>query len=111
MITLSSVEAQNGFGSLLDKAQREIVSVTRRGRTTALVMSPEVLQDYVNWHLEQHAKAENSQESLPTKVLARIDNSIEQFERSGLHVSFDEMRDWAKSLRLNGNAPVPVCHK
>ena len=41
MITMASVEAQNGFGNLLDKAQRQMVSVTRRGRAVALVMSPE----------------------------------------------------------------------
>lgn len=101
VITLSSVEAQNGFGNLLDKAQREIVSVTRRGRTTALVMSPEVLQDYVAWQIEQHTKSNNVQEALSQAVLDQVDSGIEHYEKTGLHVSFDEVRDWAKSVRLN----------
>ena len=35
MITMTSVEAQNHFGALLDSAQREPVTITRRGRTVA----------------------------------------------------------------------------
>jgi len=58
MITMASVEAQNGFGNLLDKAQRQMVSVTRRGRAVALVMSPEVLEDYVDARLAMQAEAE-----------------------------------------------------
>lgn len=48
MLTIPSVEAQNSFGTLLDKSQRQIISVTRRGREVAFVMSPEVLEDYVS---------------------------------------------------------------
>ena len=40
MITLTSVEAQNQFGKLLDTVQREPISITRHGRTTAFVVSP-----------------------------------------------------------------------
>jgi hypothetical protein len=35
MITVTSVEAQNRFGELIDRSQREPVEVTRRGRTVA----------------------------------------------------------------------------
>jgi prevent-host-death family protein len=35
MITITSVEAQNRFGELIDRAQREPIEVTRRGRTGA----------------------------------------------------------------------------
>ncbi len=58
MITMPSVEAQNRFGYLADKAQREIVAVTRRGRVSVLVMSPEVLEDYVEGQLATEALAE-----------------------------------------------------
>jgi prevent-host-death family protein len=39
MRTMTSVEAQNHFGELLDAAQREPVSITRRGRPVAFVVS------------------------------------------------------------------------
>ncbi len=35
MITITSVEAQNRFGELIDRAQRGPVQVTCRGRTVA----------------------------------------------------------------------------
>lgn len=41
MITMTSVEAQNHFGMLLDTAQREPVSITRRGRPVAYLFSPQ----------------------------------------------------------------------
>lgn len=39
MITLTSADAQNRFGELVDMAQREPVQVTRRGRPVAYVVS------------------------------------------------------------------------
>jgi prevent-host-death family protein len=41
MLTMTSVEAQNHFGMLLDTAQREPISITRRGRTVAYLFSPQ----------------------------------------------------------------------
>ena len=41
MRTVSSVEAQNHFGELLDNAQREPISITRRGRPVAYIVSSE----------------------------------------------------------------------
>ncbi|TAF99630.1 MAG: type II toxin-antitoxin system Phd/YefM family antitoxin [Burkholderiales bacterium] len=38
MLTLSSLQAQNKFGELIDTAQREPVAITRRGRTVAYVI-------------------------------------------------------------------------
>lgn len=39
MITITSVEAQNRFGQLLDTAQRETITITRRGRPVAMLMA------------------------------------------------------------------------
>lgn len=38
MITVTSVEAQNKFGQLLDKAQRGPVMITRHGRPAAFIV-------------------------------------------------------------------------
>jgi prevent-host-death family protein len=40
---MTSAEAQNHFGLLLDSAQREPITITRRGRPVAYLFSP---QDY-----------------------------------------------------------------
>jgi len=38
MIVVTSVEAQNRFGDLIDQAQREPIEITRRGRPVAYVV-------------------------------------------------------------------------
>lgn len=45
MITVTSMQAQNRFGQLLDTAQREPVSITRHGRTAAFLVSPQDMRD------------------------------------------------------------------
>ncbi len=55
MITLTSVEAQNRFGQLLDMVQREPVTITRHGRATAFVVSPRDMEELAN------ARAKRSQ--------------------------------------------------
>jgi prevent-host-death family protein len=42
---MSSAEAQNQFGKLLDTAQREAVAITRHGRPTAFVVSPQEMEE------------------------------------------------------------------
>jgi len=44
MRTMTSLEAQNQFGALIDASQRQPITVTRRGRPVAVVLSYE---DYV----------------------------------------------------------------
>lgn len=57
-LTLSSSEVQNTFGLVIEKSQREIVSVTRHGRIATLIMSPEVLDDYVDARLAMYSAEE-----------------------------------------------------
>lgn len=45
MMTVTSVEAQNRFGQLLDTVQREPVSITRHGRTAAFIVSPQDMME------------------------------------------------------------------
>lgn len=40
MRTMTSLEAQNHFGELIDTSQREPVLITRRGRLVSFVISP-----------------------------------------------------------------------
>jgi prevent-host-death family protein len=48
MKTMTSVEAQNSFGRLLDTVQREPVAITRHGRPTAFVVSPEEMDELLD---------------------------------------------------------------
>ena len=48
MKTLTSVEAQNRFGQLLDSVQRDPVAITRHGRPTAFVVSPQDMDELLD---------------------------------------------------------------
>ncbi len=48
MVTMTSLEAQNGFGKLLDTAQREPVAITRHGRPAAFVLSPRDMEELLD---------------------------------------------------------------
>lgn len=47
MPTMTSAEAQNRFGQLLEMAQREAVVITRHGRPAAFVVSSADMADLV----------------------------------------------------------------
>jgi len=47
MRSITSVDAQNNFGALLDNAQREPITITRRGRPVAMVVSATDGEDLV----------------------------------------------------------------
>ena len=48
MIKITSMEAQNRFGQLLDTVQREPVTITRHGRVAAFMVSPQDMEDLQN---------------------------------------------------------------
>lgn len=68
---LTSVEAQNRFGQLLDTAQREPITITRRGRPIAVLVA---IQDYVAMQQESEAR---------TGALVTGRNAIAAFRGSG----------------------------
>ena len=53
MITMTSVEAQNSFGKLLDTVQREAVTITRHGRPAAFVVSPRDMEELLDARKER----------------------------------------------------------
>jgi antitoxin Phd len=86
MITITSVEAQNRFGQLLDTVQREPVSITRHGRPTAFIVSPQVmdelmdarrrrgktLQEFEAWSNEAKVRATAAASELSDEDVARL---------------------------------------
>jgi prevent-host-death family protein len=73
MKTITSVDAQNRFGELLDNAQREPIAITRRGRTVAFVVSPE---EYLA--LSRGAATSHSEE-----LRAAAQEAVRRFRGSG----------------------------
>lgn len=52
MKTVASTEAKSNFGALIDAAQREPVTIEKKGRPVAVVMSHEEYQAYQLMKLE-----------------------------------------------------------
>lgn len=48
MVSITSAEAQNSFGKLLDTAQREAIAITRHGRPAAFVVSPQDMEELLD---------------------------------------------------------------
>ena len=71
MRTVTSVEAQNHFGELLDNAQREPITITRRGRPVAYIVSKEAYRDMTGVVSENTGK------------MAAYLNAIEAFQGQG----------------------------
>ncbi|WP_020560818.1 hypothetical protein [Thiofilum flexile] len=68
MFSISASEAQKAFPSVIERSQQEIVSVTCRGRSIMLAMSPRVFQDYVDAQLALDAKNNGMLSVTETKV-------------------------------------------
>lgn len=86
MIRMTSAEAQNHFGELLDTAQRETIAITRRGRPAAFVVSPQdmnelldarrkrskAVSDLQSWSEQAHKKSSRAAASLTDKDINRL---------------------------------------
>lgn len=73
MLTLTSAEAQNRFGQLIDAAQREPITVTRRGRPVLMLLA---VQDY------EALQNKQTPDSTSTQVAASL-RAIEAFRSAG----------------------------
>lgn len=71
MITISSVEAQNRFGQLLDTVQREPVAITRHGRPTAFIVSPQEMEDVLDAR-RRRSKALADMETWSAQAASRV---------------------------------------
>lgn len=52
MDTIPAADAKTNFGALLDKAQREPVTISRNGRAVAVVMSATAFEEHQRLKLE-----------------------------------------------------------
>lgn len=101
MKTFTATEAQNNFGILADTALTEPVSISRRGRVILELMTPEMKEKII-------------QERIKELVFEQfIDDAVasnQHFIETGLHLTQDEVKNWATSLTLNSKNPLPQCH-
>jgi prevent-host-death family protein len=95
MITVTSVEAQNRFGKLIDMAQREAVTVTRHGLPTAFIISPQDMHEL----LDARKKRSRSVAALESwAASARASKSPEQAEAAAV-LTDEEVNRMVHELR------------
>ncbi len=85
MVIMTSVEAQNRFGELIDRSQREPVEVTRRGRTVADVISAQDMweltdlkkrrEDDARWYSAYRQRVQG----LPGEAAGLTDSDVDRF--------------------------------
>jgi predicted transcriptional regulator len=51
-----------------------------------------------------------AEEEREQAILKRVDDANEHFERTGLHITLDEVKTWITELRINPNAKLAECH-
>ena len=56
--------------------------------------------------IERYLTAEEAQQA----VLKGLDDAVDHFEASGLHISLDEFKTWAEQVKANRATQLPTCH-
>ena len=91
MRSLTSVEAQNRFGELLDAAQREPVSITRRGRPVAFVVSPADMKELIDGR-QQRVAAVAAYDRYLARVGSRVSAAAAVLDDAAVAQMVDEAR-------------------
>ena len=91
MRTMTSVEAQNRFGELIDSAQREPISITRRGRPVAFVLSPEDMKDLLAVR-DQRARALDDFQALFATADTRVESAARDLDDEDVKRLVNELR-------------------
>ena len=56
--------------------------------------------------IERYLRAEEAQQV----ALQSVDDSVANFEATGLHVTLSELKTWATDVKESRNAQLPACH-
>ncbi|WKJ88897.1 type II toxin-antitoxin system Phd/YefM family antitoxin [Methylomonas montana] len=91
MRTMTSAEAQNHFGELLDTAQREPVTITRRGRPVAFMVSKQDMEELMAIRKQRSQAVANFEAYFAdTDAKLSADNAL---------LTDDEVTRWVHELR------------
>lgn len=91
MITLTSTDAQNRFGEVMDTAQREPIIITRRGRPLVFIISPDELTKLFSSQ-ERRDKAVAVYEAYIEKISDKISPTANQLTDEDINQLVHELR-------------------
>lgn len=91
MLTYTSADAQNRFGEVLDKSQREPVQVTRRGRPVAFIVSAD---DMAAWQslAQRRAEAVAWYENWRAQAASRLSREAQALTDDDINALVHELR-------------------
>lgn len=97
--------------STLEKPRAATVTVkldeSHRNRLKSLALAKKRTSHYLMKEaIELYLESEEAEQQAIQEAAA----SLEHYERTGLHITFDEVKQWAKNLKTNRNAQLPACH-
>lgn len=91
-------EAKNATVKLTTLERERLKSIATFRRRTPHFIMKEAIQTYL-----QSAEAEQN-------FISAGEASWHDYENTGLHISLDEAKGWAKQLKEDRNATIPTCH-
>lgn len=91
MTTVTSVEAQNRFGQLLDMARREPVTVTRHGRPAAFIVSPQDMEELLDARVRR-SKAVQALEAWSARASAQATPEAKELSDDDINRLVHELR-------------------
>ena len=83
------------------------LDTTHRDRLKSLALVKKRSAHYLMKEaIDRYLEAEEAQQV----ALNSVDESVAHFEATGLHVTLNELKTWAKDVKANRNAQLPACH-
>jgi len=97
--------------TVLEKSKAANVTIkldtSHRARIKSLATAKKRTPHYLMKEaIERYLVVEEAQQT----ILKSVDDSIAHYEATGLHITLDEVRNWAQELKVNRNAQLPACH-
>ena len=99
MLTTSKTASVNVTVKLDSSERDRLKSLAVSKKRTPHYLMREAIQVYLEKE-ESHAR-----------FVAAAKDSLGQYEKTGKHISLDELRAWTKALKKNPKTPMPACHK
>ena len=83
------------------------LDASHRGRLKSLALAKKRTAHYL---MKEAIERYLAEEEAHLAVLNSVDDSVSHFEATGLHVSLDDVKAWAKEVKARRDAQLPPCH-
>lgn len=91
--------ATNATVKLTSDERLRLKSLADAKKRTPHFLMKEAIQRYI---------ADEEAQQAAIRIAA---DSIEHYKQTGSHITLDELRSWAKNVKNDTNAEIPVCHE